>query len=141
HLVDRMDRPARNARLVEPIDPLGAGAAGQIGLQLGVESVAVLEARRRSGVLRPVDQTLRSDRAAEPLPQGPAHGSDVDVAVAGLENARRNAGRMVVARLWRHLAGVQPARGLEIEHEDLRLQERGRYFLTLAGLLALEERH
>src|SRR3989442_983888 len=81
------------------------------------------------------------DPAAEPLPQGPAHGSDVDVAVAGLENAGRNAGRMVVARLRRHLAGVQPARGLEIEHEDLRLQERGRHFLPLAGLLALEQRH
>src|SRR5207245_10076788 len=64
HLVDRMDRPARNARLVESIDPLGAGAAGQIGLQLGVESVAVLEARRGGGVLRPLDWSTCCDLAA-----------------------------------------------------------------------------
>ena len=48
---------------------------------------------------------------------------------------------MVVAGLARHLAGVEPARGLEVEHEDLRLQQRGGDLLALARLLALQQRH
>src|SRR5439155_17835815 len=37
------------------------------------------------------------------------------------------------------LAFHQPARGLEVEHEDLRLQERGRDVLAFLRLLALEQ--
>ena len=36
-----------------------------------------------------------------------------------------------------NLAGHQPARGLEIEHEDLRFQQRGVDVAAFAGLLAL----
>ena len=53
----------------------------------------------------------------------------------------RDAGRMVVAGLLRDFAGHQPARGLEIEHEDLRFEQRGVHPLPLARLLALEQRH
>ena len=35
---------------------------------------------------------------------------------------------------------IEPARGLEVEHEDLRLQQRGVHPLALAGCLALEQR-
>ena len=58
----------------------------------------------------------------------------------GLEHAGRDAGRVVVAGLLRHLAFDQPARGLEVEHEDLRLQQRGLHPLALARALALEQR-
>ncbi len=47
---------------------------------------------------------------------------------------------MIVAGLAGDLALHQPARGLEVEHEDLRLQERRRDVLALAGFLALEQR-
>jgi len=47
---------------------------------------------------------------------------------------------MVVPALLRHLALHQPARGLEVEHEDLRLQQRGRDVLALLRLLPLRKR-
>ena len=47
---------------------------------------------------------------------------------------------MIVAGLPGHLAADQPARALEVEHEDLRLQQRGRDVLALLRLLALEQR-
>ena len=87
-----------------------------------------------------VQQRLGVERVAEPLPHSLAARGDVDIAVAGLEHAGRDAGRMIVAGLLRHFAFDQPARGLEIEHEDLRLQQRGRDLLALAGLLPLEQR-
>ncbi len=46
---------------------------------------------------------------------------------------------MVVAGLLRHLALDQPARGLEVEHEDLRFDQRGVNPLALAGTLAIVE--
>ena len=69
-----------------------------------------------------------------------AGGRDVDVAVAGREDAGRDRGRMVVARLLGDLALHQPARGLEVEHEDLRLDQRGVNPLALLGALAVIER-
>ena len=47
---------------------------------------------------------------------------------------------MIVAGLLGHLALDQPARRLEIEHEDLGLEQRGLDLLALAGRLALQER-
>ena len=61
------------------------------------------------------------------------------MSVGGLEYAGRDAGRMIVAGLPRHLAADQPARALEVEHEDLRFQQRGRDVLPLLRLLALEQ--
>ena len=69
-----------------------------------------------------------------------AGGGDIDVAVLHLEHAGRDGGRMIVAGLLGHLVRLQPARGLEVEHEDLRLQQRGGDPLPLAGALALEQR-
>ena len=40
-----------------------------------------------------------------------------------------------------HVAFVEPARTLEIQHEDLRLQQAAGHRLALAGLLALEQGH
>ena len=56
-------------------------------------------------------------------------------------SAGRDAGRVVVAGLLGDLAGDQPARGLEVEHEDLRFEQRGMDPLPLARLLALDQRH
>ena len=47
---------------------------------------------------------------------------------------------MVVAGLPRHLARDQVARGLEVHHRELRLEQRGVHPLPLAGTLALEQR-
>src|SRR5262249_52765752 len=88
-----------------------------------------------------LDQCLGTHGAAEPPPGRRAGGGDVDVAVGRLEDARRDAGWMVVAGLAWHLLRVEPARALEIEHEDLRLQKRGGHLLALARLLALKQRH
>ena len=41
----------------------------------------------------------------------------------------------------RHLALDDPARRLEVQHGDLRLQQRGVHPLALARDLALEQRH
>jgi hypothetical protein len=48
---------------------------------------------------------------------------------------------MVVAGLRGHVGGVQPARSLEVEHEDLCLQQGGGDLLALARLLAFQQRH
>src|SRR6266478_9831712 len=48
---------------------------------------------------------------------------------------------MVVARLLGDLSGDQPARGLEVEHEDLRFEQRGVDPLPHAASLALDQRH
>src|SRR5438874_3031122 len=68
-----------------------------------------------------------------------AGGRDVDVPIASAEDPGRNARRMIVAGLRRSLPGDQPAGGLEVEHGDLALQQRGLHPLPLARLLALEE--
>ena len=47
---------------------------------------------------------------------------------------------MVVAGLLGDVLFHQPARGLEIQHEDLRLQQRGLHPLALAGNVALQQR-
>ena len=78
--------------------------------------------------------------SAEALEHVLAGGGDVDVAVAGREHAGRDRGRMIVAGLLGDLALHQPARGLEVEHEDLRFDQRGVDPLALAGALAIVER-
>ena len=47
---------------------------------------------------------------------------------------------MIVAGLLRDVLFHQPARGLEIQHEDLRLQQRGLHPLAFARNLALQQR-
>ena len=66
-----------------------------------------------------------SQGATEPAPDFLPRDGDVHMSIGGCKNARGNAGGMIVARLLRHLTIDQPARGLEVEHECLRLQQRG----------------
>ena len=140
HLVDRVDRPAGHAGLVELADPgLGRLRHGAL-LDLGVERIAVLGAGRRRRVVGMAVELGRADRLRAALPDPPAGRGDVDVAVRGLEHAGRDAGRMVVAGLLGDFLLHQPARGLEVEHEDLGLQQRGLHPLALARDLALEQR-
>src|SRR5690606_38766457 len=68
-----------------------------------------------------------------------AGGRDVDVAIRRLVDAGRDRRWVVVARLRRALAIDQPARRLEVEHRDLRLEQRRVHPLALPGALALEE--
>src|SRR3546814_292500 len=120
-----VDRPARHARFGHQVDPLGARAALGPGGDAGVELVAVLRPALARLVVGLVEQVVEAGGAAEPLPQDLARGGDVDVAVGGREDAGRDAGGMVVAGLLRHLAVHRPARRLEVEHRDLRLEQRG----------------
>ena len=61
--------------------------------------------------------------------------------IGGLEDAGWNAGRMIVAGLLGNLAADEPARTLEVEHEDLCFQQRSRDILSLLGFLPLEQRN
>ncbi len=83
--------------------------------------------------------SLAPMRAAEAAEHVGAGGRDVDMPVLGPEDAGRDAGRMVVAGLLRHLAGDEIARRLEVEHGDLRLEQRGLHPLPLARFLALQQ--
>src|SRR5262249_41178234 len=84
-------------------------------------------------------EMLGSDRAAEALEDVLSGGGDVDEAVARLEYAGRDAGRVIVAGLAGHILGDQPARRLEIGERDLRLKQRGAHPLALARDLPLEQ--
>ena len=71
-------------------------------------------------MIAPLDAMLMYPSAVSNTPVGDARG-------------------VVVPGLGRHLAGHRPARRLEIEHGDLRFQQRGVHPAALAGLLALEQ--
>src|SRR5262249_19065690 len=111
-LVDGVDRPAGDARLVEQLDPLGAGALDGIFLHVGIERVAVLRALRGGLIFRPLHQIGRLGGVAESRPYFRTGRGDVDVPVGGLEHAGRDAGRVIVAGLPGHLAADQPTRAL-----------------------------
>src|SRR5215510_4974506 len=140
-LVDRIDRPAGNPGLVEALHPVGAGALHRMLVDLRVERVPVLRARGAGLVLLALHEVRRLQGRAEPLPDPPAGGGDIDMPVGGREDAGRNAGGMIVAGLLRHLAADEPARALEIQHEDLRLQERRADVLAFLRRFPLEQRH
>ncbi len=138
-LIDGVDRSAGHAGAIEDIDPRGAIALRRIVLDRGVEHIAVGGTRVVGGVAGIRPELGRAETIAEAAEMRIARGGDVDVPVPRAEDPGRNAGRMVVAGLRRDLAGDQPASGLEIEHGDLALKERGLYPLPLARLLALEQ--
>src|SRR4029079_19804263 len=135
------ESPPAPPRLVDPRDPVVAGLVRELLLDLDVEPLAVHVARGFAGRARVLDPFGRADRLAEALPDLAAEDGEVDVAVLRLVDARRHAGRMEVARLAGHLALEGHARALEIHHVDHRLQERRLHPLSLARLLALEQRH
>ena len=138
HLVDGIDRAARHAGFVQAFDPIGAAAAGEITVDFDIERVAVLRARRAVGVVRILQERGRRDGLAEPFPDRLPGGGDVDIAVVGLVDAGRCAGRMIVAGLLGDFTLHQITGGLKVEHENLRLQERGGDLLALFGFLALQ---
>ncbi len=140
HLIDGVDRPARHPGLVQQLDPVRAGLATQDRGELGVQRIAVLRAVGRRRVRGVLGQLLVADRAAKASPDLLTRDRDVDVAVAGREHAGRDAGRMIVAGLLGYVVIDQPARRLEVQHEHLRLQQRGLDPLALARVLALEQR-
>src|SRR3974390_60581 len=139
-LVNGIDRSARHTGAVEYLDPFGAGLVHRALADLSVHRHAVLRAQQAGLYFIAVDQLWRFDRLAGALPHHLAGGGNVDVAVLGLEHAGRDTGRMIVAGLLGDLVHLQPARGLEVQHEDLRLKERGGDPLAFAGHLALQQR-
>ena len=140
-LVDPIDRSARHAGVVQDLDPLRARLLPGHRHEHLHHRVAVGRARPRGGEARVGAEVRALDGLAEPLVEVVAGGGDIDVAVLGLEDAGGDAGGMVVPGLRRHLLAHQPARGLEVEHGELRFQQRGVHPLALPGGLALDERH
>src|SRR3977135_1803478 len=87
HLVDRIDRAAGHAGGVEFFDPgLGGFLFSELA-DLSIEGIAVLRARRRGGVVGIGYEFGRADRLRAALPDASPRGSDIDVAVRGLECA------------------------------------------------------
>ena len=118
-----LDYKFRVARyLVEQIDPFGGRFRAGMFVDQGIQLVAIFRTRGRRRELFG-QHRLVADHVDEAAIDGVAGTGDIDVAVAGFEHARRDAGRMVVAGLRCDLAIHQPARGLEVEHEDLGLQQ------------------
>src|SRR5580658_5476188 len=140
-LVDGVDRPAGNPRPLEQLDPvIGRLRPGDLA-DRGVDLLARLAAPAL-GLPFLLRQPVRPfNRLAEPGEHPRRARGDVDVAIAGREHAGGDTGRMIVAGLARHLAFHQPAAGLEVEHEDLRLQQRGRHPAANPGAFAVEDRH
>ena len=91
--------------------------------------------------LCPLQPVRPAESVAKALPHPGGGGGDGDRPVGGRKHPHRDRGRMIVARLPRHLAGEQPARRLEIEHEHHRLEQARVHPAALARALALEQRH
>ena len=140
HLIHRVNRPARHPGRVKQGDEALAGVVLRVAVDGRVEGVAIVGACGAVGIARVVEKLRRLDGLAEALPDGLAGRGNVDVAVRRLEHAGRDAGRMVVAGLRRHLLFQQPARRLEIQHENLCLQQRRLHPLALAGHFAFQQR-
>ena len=137
--VEGVDGPGRHADGVHGGDPFVRGPGFGPGLDQRVEFVPVLETRLGRGEALIVDQFLGAQRLAELLPHG-GHGREEHVPVRGPESVGRHVGRVVVARLARHVAVHGVARGLEIQEEDAGLHQRGLHPLAFAGPLPLEQR-
>ena len=90
-------------------------------------------------ILRIVDQRLQSRRFAE---RGPVvrHRRDINKTVLRPEGAHGRDGRVMVALLRWDLLVNKPARGLEIEQEDHRFQQRRLHPLPFAGPFSLQKR-
>src|SRR5262249_38510039 len=122
YLVDLVDRPAWDSGALEQLDPvLGGLMPGDIpdrrvdGGAVGAAALLVLPL----GLVLPL---RAADSVAQSLKHPRGARRDVDVAVAGREYAGGDAGRMIVAGLRCNLAADEPARGLEVEHENLRFE-------------------
>src|SRR6266446_4218985 len=140
-LVDRVDRPARHTHLVHQLDPIGSGPLSSDLADPFVERLPVFRTRRAVRIIGIVEQCHCIGRLAEAAEHVVARGRNVDLPVRGREHTGGDAGRMVVARLLGDFARHQPARALEVEHKDLRFEQRGVHPLPFAAHLALDQRH
>ncbi len=138
-LVDGVNGAAGHSGLVEQRDQGLAGMRAGVFGQVGVDGVTVLRPGRGVGIAGLLQQHFRADGLGEALPDHLARRGDVDVPIGGGEDARGNGGGMVVTGLGRHLLVHQPARGLEVQHEDLRSQQGSLHPLSFAGNLALQQ--
>ena len=137
-LIYEIDVSTRHACVVQAMNPGGAAGGRETPLDLGRERVAIFGTQGRGRIPR-IGQEFRSpDGGRESLPHLLATGSDVDMAVGGLERTGGNVQRMIVARLLWHFARVEPARGLEIQHKNLRRQQRSRDPLAFSRSLPLD---
>lgn len=134
------DGAARRAGGIEALDPLRARALTGPRDDLLVERGAVFHPQPGRGKARIVDQARHFQHVAQAREHARTHGSDIDVAVGRGVDTRGRTGGMVVAGLPGHLAVDQPARGLEIHHPHLRLQQRGLHPTPLARLFAVQQR-
>ena len=141
NLVDLVDLAARHTFSGQKVDPFPARPGDGDRLDLRVQLVAVSQASGIVLVIGVVRPFRLSDGFGEALPDGLPGDAQIYGAVGGFVDARRHACRVIVARLVRDLAFGQPARRLEIKHEDLRLQERSVEPLPLAGFFPLNECH
>src|SRR5215469_5850547 len=115
HLIDRIDRTAWHAGLIESFDPVGTWTLGGQLVDFRIQCVTILRSVRSICIFGPPDQLRCLERMTETLPDFLTGGCDVDVAIRSLENAGWNAGGVIVAGLFRDLAFDKPARGLEIK--------------------------
>jgi hypothetical protein len=81
-----------------------------------------------------------AERDAQSPPLAVPTDAEIDEAVGGRKDAHRRRVGVIVAGLAGCDAIDEIARGLEIHHCDLRLQQRGLHPLAAAGLLALGQR-
>ena len=137
NLVDAIDRPARHAGFGQQFDPMRARFCARAAVDLGAQRIAVRGTAVRLFIIGVPDEVVGVQRLAQAAPDRLPGGGDVDGAVAGFKHALGNDRRMVVAGLRRDMPVDQPARGLKIKHENLRLQQRGMDPLSLAGFDAL----
>ena len=123
HPVDGMDRPAGHAALVEDVDPFGAGLGLRVFRNLGIQRIAVFEAQLAGLVMGIGRYFVGAKRPAQALEHILPASSDIEMPVLAGIDAGGDRRRVIVAGLRRNLTADQPARGLKIQHRDLRLQQ------------------
>ena len=121
-----VDHAARHAGRIQALDPVRAGAVGEIAVDRGIERVAVLRARGAGGILAHCPCSAGAPIALHRR----FHISPPAVAMLMWPSrVLKTPVGMLVGWLLPACAGTspvdQPARSLEVEHEDLRLQQRG----------------
>src|SRR5262249_6740749 len=109
HLVDVVDRAAGNPGTLEQLDPVLRRLMFGDLADRGVDRGAV---RAAAFLVPPLGLVLpfrTADGVAQPFKHARGTRRDVDVAVTGRKYAGGDAGRMIVAGLWRDFAADEPA--------------------------------